>query len=99
MPGARPTISKRPLGSPNEGTGALNHVGSRARASSRKATSRGQSGQLRSGSVPEKTAPTAAGLARRLFSVLEIVLIGPRRHGGRALQELRGVMARLARGG
>src|ERR1700753_1034395 len=99
MPGARPTISKRPLGSPNDGTGALNHAGSRARGSSREATSRGQSGQWRSGSVPEGTGLAAAGLARRLFSVLEIVVIGPRRHGGRALQELRGVMARLARGG
>src|ERR1700753_4293772 len=99
MPGARPTISKRPLGSPKEGTGALNQVGSRARASSRKETSRGQSGQSRSGSVPGRTALAGADGARRLVSVLEVVVIGPRRHGGRALQELRCVMARLARGG
>src|ERR1700760_3066800 len=98
MPGARPTIRSRPSGSPNEGTGALNQSGSRARVSSRKLTSLGQSGQLRSGSVESGALPASAGLPC-LSLVLEVVVIGPRRHGGRALQELRRVMARLARGG
>src|SRR6201999_2878127 len=99
MTGARPTIRSRPWGSPNEGTGALNQVGSRARASSRKPTSLGQSGQLRSGSVESRGVPASAGLPRLLVSVVEIVVIAPRRRGGGALQELRRVMARLARGG
>src|SRR6202012_4344398 len=99
MPGARPTIRSRPRGSPNEGTGALNQVGSRTRASSRKPTSLGQSGQLRSGSVGSREVPASGGLPCPLASVVELVVIGPRRHGGGALQELRRVMARLARGG
>src|ERR1700744_6737225 len=99
MPGARPTIRSRPWGSPNEGTGALNQVGSRPRASSRNPTSLGQSGQLRSGSAESRAVPASAGLPRPLVSVVEIVVIAPRRRGGGALQELRRVMARLARGG
>jgi hypothetical protein len=35
----------------------------------------------------------------RTLSILEIVVITPRRHGGYALQELRRVMTRLARSG
>src|SRR4051794_30753727 len=89
MPGASPTINSRALGSPNESTGALCQSGSRARVCSRKSTSRGQSGQLRPGS--------AEGRASAL--VVEIVVCSPWRHGGRALQELRRMMARLARGG
>src|ERR1700743_839131 len=99
MPGARPPIRSRPWGSPNEGTGALNQVGSRPRASSRKPTSLGQSGQLRSGSAESRAVPATAGLPRTLVAVVEIVVIAPRRRGGGALQELRRVMARLARGG
>src|ERR1700692_3668471 len=100
MPGARPTISNRPLGSPNDGTGELNHSGSRARAAWRKLTSLGQRGQLRAWSEPGRAVPASAGLScARLLLVLEIVVIGPRRHGGGALQELRRVMTRFARGG
>src|ERR1700743_3959207 len=98
MPGASPTINSPPLGSPKEGTGELNHAGSRARASSRKATSLGQSGQLRSGSAEGREAPPASAGRAAWFLVVEIVVIAPRRHGGRALQELRGMMARLSRG-
>src|SRR5262245_14184834 len=89
MPGARPTTTKRALTSPNGGTGALWHNGSRARFASRKATRRGQSGQSRSG--------TRVGGWRlgRAASLLEVV-IAPRRHRGRALEELRGVVASLA---
>src|SRR5690349_19368983 len=91
MPGARPTISRRALMSPKGATGALCHNGSRARFASRKATRRGQSGQSRSG-----TRVVGAGALRpdRPVSLLEVV-IAPRRHRGRALQELRRVMARL----
>src|ERR1700710_101823 len=98
-PGASPTISKRPSGSPNGGTGALNQFGSRARTVSRKVTSLGQSGQLRSGTPGRRAAaPARAGRPLALvFSILEIVVFAPRRHGGRTLQELRRVMARLAR--
>src|SRR5580704_5437634 len=96
-PGARPTIRSRASESPNEGTGELNQLGSRIRAASRKPASLGQSGQLRSGSVRSR-AP--AGGWRLAFSVslVEIVVIAPRRHRGGALQELRRVVARLARG-
>src|SRR6202166_651544 len=98
MPGASPTISSRPFGSPNDGTGELNHSGSRTRAASRKLTSLGHSGQLRSGSEGGRgTPPAPAGRAGSL-SIVEIFVIAPRRHGGRALQELGRVMARLARG-
>src|SRR5260370_29452384 len=97
-PGARPTMSSRPPGSPNEGTGELNHSGSLARAASRKPASRGQSGQLRSGSVRARAAPGIGWPCARSFSIVEIVVIASRRHGGRALQELRRVMTRLARG-
>src|SRR6478736_6433356 len=89
MPGARPTINSCALGSPNEATGALYQSGSRIRVCSRKSASRGQSGQLRRGS--------AEGRAAALL--VEIVVSSPWRHGGRALQELRRVMTRLARGG
>src|ERR1700749_4009040 len=105
MPGARPTTSNRPLGSPNDGTGELNHSGSRARAASRKLTSLGQSGQLRSGAEPGRGALPAragfrvGGLPCATFLILEVVVIGPRRHGGGALQELRRMMTRFARGG
>src|ERR1700761_3424059 len=124
MPGARPTISSRPLESPNDGTGALTQSGLRVRACSRNSTSRGQSGQSRSGSlsgragagsaalardvlargvlaraVPARDVPASLGLPRARALVVEIVVIGPRRHGGGALQELRRVMTRLARGG
>src|SRR5262245_8670649 len=90
MPGARPTISRRALMSPKGPTGALCHNGSRARFASRKATRRGQSGQSRSGTR------VGAGALRldRPVSLLEVV-IAPRRHRGRALQELRRVMTRL----
>src|SRR5260370_14754166 len=98
-PGASPTISSAASGSPNDGTGELNHSGSRARAASRKPASLGQSGQLRSGSVRGRAAPASRGSPRAgSFSIVEIVVIGPRRHGGRALQELRRVMTWLARG-
>src|SRR5580765_7065445 len=97
MPGARPTISRRALMSPNGGTGALCHNGSRARFASRKATRRGQSGQSRSGTR------ASAWRLDRAASLLEVV-IAPRRHRGRALEELRGVvacfaLAAIARGG
>src|ERR1700722_7261661 len=96
MLATRPTITSRASGSPKEGTGELNQPGSRRRAVSRKATSLGQSGQLRSGSVADRSAggcPLAGS-----FSVVEFVVIAPRRHRGGALQELRRVVARLARG-
>src|SRR5947209_14101919 len=81
-------------GSPNEGTGALNHSGSRTRASSRKAARRGQSGQSRSGPDEVDAAPVGAGP----FLLFEIVVIAPRRRSGGAVQELRRVVAGLARG-
>src|SRR5882724_198690 len=87
MPGASPTINRRAFGSPNESTGALNQPGSRARVCARKSASLGHSGQLGSGRV--------AGATRLLL--VEIVIGGPWRHGGRALQELRSVMPRFAR--
>src|ERR1700721_3163127 len=100
MPGARPTIASRAAGSPNDGTGEFKHSGWRARASPRKLTSRGQSGQLRSGSEPGRNVTASGGLPFALtFLVLEIVVITPRRRGGRALQELRRMMTRLARSG
>src|ERR1700730_19278900 len=80
--------------SPNDGTGALNHAGSRARASLRKVASRGQSGQSRSGSPQAEAAPGGAAS----FLLFEIVVIDPRRPGGGARRELRRVMTRLARG-
>src|ERR1700743_968635 len=95
MPGARPMIANAALGSPNDGTGELNHSGSRARASARNPASLGQSGQLRAGSVRRGG---AGGPRLGSLSLGEIVVIGPRRHGGRALQELRRVMTRFARG-
>src|SRR3984885_9472610 len=98
MPGARPTISSRPSGSPNAGTGELNHSGSRAHVASRKLTSLGHSGQLRSGSEGGSGTPPAPAGRAGSVSIVEIVVIAPRRHGGRALQELRRVMTRLARG-
>src|ERR1700692_1496070 len=97
MPGASPTISSRPFGSPNDGTGELNHSGSRMRAASRKLTSLGHSGQLRSGSEGGRGRPPAPAGRAGSLSIVEIVVIAPRRHGGRALQELRRVMTRLAR--
>src|ERR1700680_1570282 len=100
MPGARPTINSVAPGSPNESTGELNQPGSRARACLRKSASRGQSGQSRSGTRGTGAAPESCPRRAGSFSVLEFVVIGsPRRHGGRALQELRRVMTRLARGG
>src|ERR1700730_14512530 len=87
MPGARPTINSSASESPNGGTGALNQSGSRARAWALNSASRGHSRQSRSGSVMVATA-----------LLVEFFVIGPWRHGGRALQELRGVMTRLARG-
>src|SRR5271156_5623783 len=87
-------MSSCALGSPNEGTGALNHPGSLLRVSSRKATSRGQSGQSRSGSQRGGAAAPDAGS----LLLFEIVVIAPWRHGGGAMQELRRVMTRLARG-
>src|SRR5580698_4681256 len=99
MPGASPTIASRAAGSPNDGTGELNQSGWRARASSRKLTSLGQSGQLRSGSEPGRNVRASGGLPLALtFLVFEVVVITPRRHGGRALQELRRMMTRFARG-
>src|SRR5580700_3826186 len=92
MPGARPTINKRPFGSPKAGTGALNQSGSRARLAARKSASLGQKPQSLSGSVP---CGGGSGFAEPL--VVEVVAIAPRRHRGRALQELRSVMARFAR--
>src|SRR5947209_16445623 len=94
MPGARPMMASRALRSPKEGTGALNQRGSRARLSLRKATSLGQSGQSRPGSVGS-VPPDGA---RAVGLVVEVVAIAPRRHGGRALQELRRVVARLTWG-
>ena len=44
-PGASPTIRRGLAGLPNDGTGALCHEGSRARAASRNATSRAHLGQ------------------------------------------------------
>src|SRR6478752_1412457 len=75
--------------SPKGATGALCHSGSRARFASRKATRRGQSGQSRSGTR------VGAWWLDRAASLLEVV-IAPRRHRGRALEELRSVVARLA---
>src|SRR5438128_5275248 len=77
--------------SPKGATGALCHNGSRARLAARKATRRGQSGQSRSGTR------VRGWRLDRAASLLEVV-IAPRRHGGRALEELRGVVARLALG-
>src|SRR5665213_3521312 len=96
MPGARPMIASRASGSPKEGTGELNQPGSRRRVAWRKATSLGQSGQSRSGSVRDRSAsgwPPAV-----LSSIVEIVVIAPRRHRGGPPQELRRVVTRLARG-
>src|SRR3984957_1784873 len=98
MPGASPTISSRPSGSPNGGTGELNQSGSRVRAASRKLTSLGHSGQLRSGSERGRGTPPAPAGPPGPRPIVEIVVIAPRRHGGRALQELRRVMTRLPRG-
>src|SRR3954471_4213325 len=75
--------------SPKGATGALCHNGSRARFAARKATRRGQSGQSRSGTR------VRGWRLDRAASLLEVV-IAPRRHRGRALEELRGVMASLA---
>src|SRR6185312_14048013 len=86
-------MSRRPLESPNEGTGELNQSAWRARVASRNAASLGHSGQFRSGTVSAADARQVAG-AR---SVVEIVFIAPRRHRGRALQELRSMMTRLSR--
>src|SRR5689334_18924627 len=95
-------IRSRALRGPKLGTGALNHLGSRARQSCRKAASRGQSGQSRGGSAD---APRAAGSGSAAPSVFEfvVVVIAARRRAGSlgsgstALQELRGVawLARL----
>src|SRR3954463_16835323 len=81
-------MSRRALTSPKGATGALCHNGSRARFASRKATRRGQNGQSRSGM-------RVGGWWLSRASLLEIV-IAPRRHRGRALEELRGVVAGLA---
>src|SRR3954447_4558345 len=94
-PGASPMINSRARSSPNEGTGELNQPGSRARAASRKAASRGHSGQLREGSASQPAASIGAGAAS--FSVVEIVVIAAWRRSGGALQELRLMMTRLAR--
>src|SRR3954468_12311906 len=75
--------------SPKGGTGALCHNGSRTRFASRKATRRGQSGQSRSGTS------VSGWRLSRAASLVEVV-IAPRRHRRRALEELRGMMARLA---
>src|ERR1700748_3584171 len=93
MPGASPTINNCPSGSPKTGTGALNQPGSRCRASSRKAASLGQSGQFRSGWFGKD----AGGLPPISPLVADLVVIAPRYHGGRALQELRRMMTRFAR--
>jgi hypothetical protein len=48
--------------------------------------------------VGGRAAPAGAGWPRAgLFSIVEIFVIAPWRHRGRALQELRRVMAWLAR--
>jgi len=93
IPGASPTIRSRALRSPKESTGALYQVGCLVRVCSRNYTNLGQSGQLRSGSAGGGT-PTAASVL-----LVEIVFTAARSHGRRALQELRRVMARFARGG
>src|SRR6185437_1992753 len=93
----RPTINSRPSGSPNDGTGALNQPGSRARAAARKLTRRGQRGQSGPGWVGERASPAGAGSLPLSASIVKIVVAAPRRHRGRTVQELRGVMARLAR--
>src|SRR5882724_3931734 len=102
MPGARPTINSCAVGSPNDSTGALYQPGSRARICARKLASRGQSGQLRSGTAGEVAALAISATSELpgAFSIVEIVVAGAaRRHGGRALQKLWRVMARLARRG
>src|SRR5882757_6420576 len=97
MPGARPTISSAASGSPNDGTGALNQSGWRARIDWRNSSSLGQSWQLGSGAVAA-LAVTRRPLAGGTFSILEIFVIAPRRHRGGALQELRRVMTGFAGG-
>src|SRR5918993_4392820 len=100
MPGARPTMRSRASRDPNEGTGALNQPGSRARRPSRKVTRRGQRGQSRGGSTAAMVS-LAIQSSDRLFFVVE-VLAGTARGGrctgrrsGAALQELRRVLAAL----
>src|SRR6516165_3870363 len=101
MPGASPTIRTRAFGSPKDDTGALNQSGSFARACARKSASRGHSRQLRSGSVARSVAggtwPFTLPLAC-CFSIVEVfIATASRRHGRRALQELRRMMPWLAR--
>src|SRR5271169_1284701 len=97
MPGASPTIRSRACASPKDDTGALNQAGSFARACARKSASLGQSRQSRSGSVFSSVAGGTWPFAAR-FSLVEVfIAAAPRRHGRRALQELRRMMAWLAR--
>ena len=60
-PGARPTIAIHALRSPNAGTGAFHQSGNSTRHCSRKATSRGHSGQSR-GASASGTGDRSAGV-------------------------------------
>ncbi len=82
----------------------MNQCGSRARISSRNATSRGHSGQSRPGSdsraTGRETGPADDRRLSRVTSVVELFLIAPGRYrAGAALQELRRVprLAMIAR--